>query len=49
MILTVNVEVPKNLNKEQKEALQDFAKVSNENNYKQHKNFFEKMKDTLGL
>ncbi len=49
MILTVNVEVPKNLNKEQKEALESFAKVSNENNYKQHKNFFEKMKDTLGL
>jgi len=49
MILTVNVEVPKNLNKEQKEALQEFAKVSNENNYKQHKNFFEKMKDTLGI
>lgn len=49
MILTVNVEVPKNLSKEQKEALEDFAKVSNENNYKQHKSFFEKMKDTLGL
>ncbi len=49
MILRVNVEVPKNLNKEQKEALSAFAKVSNDNNYKQHKNFFEKMKDTLGL
>ncbi len=49
MILTVNVEVPKNLSKEQKEALEYFAKVSNENNYKQHKNFFEKMKETLGL
>lgn len=49
MVLTVSVEVPKNLNKEQKEALQNFARLSNENNYKQHKNFFEKMKDTLGL
>lgn len=49
MILRVNVEVPKNLNKEQKDALSEFAKVSNDNNYKQHKNFFEKMKDTLGL
>jgi len=49
MILNVSVEVPKNLNKEQKDALQNFAKLSNENNYKQHKNFFEKMKDTLGL
>ncbi|MBR5219007.1 MAG: molecular chaperone DnaJ, partial [Clostridia bacterium] len=45
MILTVNVEVPKNLNKEQKEALQKFAEVSNDNNYKQNKSFFEKMKD----
>ena len=45
MILTVNVEVPKNLNKEQKDALEAFAKVSNDNNYKQNKNFFEKMKD----
>ncbi len=49
MVLTVNVEVPKNLSKEQKEALQNFAKLSNENNYKQHRNFFSKMKDTLGL
>ncbi len=49
MVLTVNVEVPKNLSKEQKEALQDFAKLSNENNYKQHRNFFTKMKDSLGL
>ena len=49
MVLTVNVEVPKNLSKDQKEALEAFAKVSNDNNYKQHKNFFEKMKDSLGL
>jgi len=45
MILTVNVEVPKNLNKEQKEALEKFAEVSNDSNYKQNKSFFEKMKD----
>ncbi len=49
MVLTVSVEVPKNLSKEQKESLQAFAKLSNENNYKQHKNFFEKMKNSLGL
>lgn len=49
MIVTVQVEVPKNLTSEQKEALQNFAKVSKENNYKQHKSFFEKMKDTFGL
>lgn len=48
MIIRANVEVPKNLNKEQKEALSNFAKCSNENNYKQHKSFFEKMKDTFG-
>lgn len=47
MIVTVNVEIPKNLNKEQKEALEAFAKVSNDNNYKQNKSFFEKMKDWL--
>ena len=47
MIVTINVEIPKNLNKEQKEALEAFAKVSNDNNYKQNKNFFEKMKDWL--
>ena len=49
MILKVNVEVPKNLNKEQKESLENFAKLTNDNNYKQNKSFFEKMKDTLGL
>lgn len=49
MIVTVQVEVPKNLTNEQKEALQNFAKVSKESNYKQHKSFFEKMKDTFGL
>lgn len=48
MIIHVDVEVPKNLNKEQKEALEKFAKASNENNYKKHKSFFEKMKDSLG-
>lgn len=47
MIIHVNVEVPKNLNKEQKDALRNFAKASNENNYKQHKSFFEKMKENF--
>ena len=47
MIVTINVEIPKNLSKVQKEALEAFAKVSNDNNYKQNKNFFEKMKDWL--
>lgn len=48
MILTVQVEVPKNLNSEQKDALVNFAKVSKESNYKQSKNFFERMKNTFG-
>ena len=47
MYIHVDVEVPKNLNKEQKEALELFAKASNENNYKKHKSFFEKVKDSL--
>ncbi len=47
MIIHATVEVPKNLNKEQKDALRDFAKASNENNYKQHKSFFEKMRDNF--
>jgi len=48
MVIHVDVEVPKNLNKEQKEALEKFAEASNENNYKKHKSFFEKVKDALG-
>lgn len=47
MIIRAAVEVPKNLSKEQKDALRAFAKASNENNYKQHKSFFEKMRDTF--
>lgn len=48
MIIRVEVEVPKNLSKEQKDALSAFAEASNENNYKKHKTFFEKMKDSFG-
>ncbi len=47
MLLKVVVEVPKNLNGEQKDALKNFAKLSKENNYKQQKSFFEKMKDAF--
>ena len=47
MIIHIDVEVPKNLSKDQKEALEQFAKASNENNYKKHKSFFEKMKDNF--
>ena len=45
MHITVQVEVPKNLNKEQKEILEQFAVASKESNYKQNKSFFDKMKD----
>lgn len=45
MHITVQVEVPKNLNKEQKEILEKFAVASKESNYKQNKSFFDKMKD----
>ncbi len=45
MVITVDVEVPKNLNKEQKDVLHRFAEVSKEANYKQNKSFFEKMKN----
>ena len=47
LLITVQVEVPKNLNKEQKEILQQFASASKESNYKQNKSFFEKIKDVF--
>ncbi len=42
--VTVNVEVPRNLTAKQKEILRDFDE---DNNYKQKKSFYEKMKDFL--
>ena len=45
MLLKINVEVPRNLSAQQKEALKNLASLSGETNYKQQKNFFEKMKD----
>ncbi len=45
MLLTINVEVPKNLSNEQKETIREFAKQSGETNYKQQKSFMDKMKD----
>lgn len=41
----INVEVPKNLTKEQKQLLEDFDKASSDKNYKKQKNFFDKLKD----
>ena len=42
--VTVNVEVPRNLNSKQKELLREFEE---DKNYKQKKSFAEKMKDFL--
>lgn len=41
----VNIEVPKNLNKEQKGLLKDFEKSLSEKNYAKRKSFFEKLKE----
>ena len=46
-IVKVSLEVPKNLNADQKEALKKFGDLTNDTNYKEQKNFFEKMKDYL--
>ncbi len=45
MLLKFIVEVPRNLNSQQKEAIQKLADLSGESNYKQHKSFLDKMKD----
>ncbi|MBE7029853.1 MAG: molecular chaperone DnaJ [Ruminococcaceae bacterium] len=48
-VLHIMVEVPKNLNNEQKDALRAFGELTGDSNHKQQKNFFEKMKDIFGL
>ena len=42
--VTVYIETPKNLNKEQKEALKKFAEAMGESNYEEQKKFFKKFK-----
>ena len=42
--VTVYIETPKNLNKEQKEALKKFAETMGESNYEEQKKFFKKLK-----
>ena len=42
--VTVYIETPKNLNKEQKEALKKFAETMCESNYEEQKKFFKKFK-----
>ena len=43
----VFVEVPKNLSDSQKKALAEFENTLNDQNFKQNKSFFEKIKDTF--
>jgi molecular chaperone DnaJ len=43
--VTVNIEVPKNLSREQKEHLKKFDSSLNEKNYKKRSSFTEKMKE----
>ncbi len=45
--VTVTVEVPKNLNREQQNALKAFEGTLNEKNYEKRKSFFDKLKDTF--
>ncbi len=42
--VTVNIETPRNLNREQKEALKKFSESLGEGNYEKHKSFFGKKK-----
>ena len=44
-MVRINVEVPKNLNKKQKEALQAFEETLDEKNYEKRRSFFDKIKD----
>ncbi|MEG0571221.1 MAG: DnaJ C-terminal domain-containing protein, partial [Oscillospiraceae bacterium] len=41
----VTIEVPKSLNKEQRESLKHFEATLNEHNYEKRKNFMDKLKD----
>ena len=42
--VTVNIETPRNLTREQKEALRKFSDTLKENNYEERKSFFKKFK-----
>ena len=42
--VTVTIETPRNLNKEQKDALRKFSETLGEGNYEQQKSFFKKFK-----
>ena len=42
--VTVTIETPRDLNREQKEALKKFAESVGDNNYEERKKFFKKFK-----
>lgn len=44
----VNVEIPKNLNKKQKDILTELDRATDDKNYQKKKSFFSKMKDLFG-
>ncbi|BED91538.1 MAG: molecular chaperone DnaJ [Candidatus Improbicoccus pseudotrichonymphae] len=46
--IKINIEIPKNLNNEQKEALKKFDKISSPKNYQKKTGFFEKIKKIFG-
>jgi len=45
--VTVVLEVPKNLDRRQKQALRDFEAATSEKNYEKRKSFFDKLKDAI--
>ena len=45
----VLVEVPKNLNAKQKDALREFDKLASDRNYEKRKSFFDKLKDLKNM
>ena len=45
--VTINIEVPKNLTKKQKELLKEFEGTLTDENYKSRKSFFDKLKDAF--
>lgn len=44
----VTIEVPKNLNQKQKEALRSFDELTDEKNYQKNKKFFTRLKELFG-
>lgn len=47
ILFRVTVEVPKNLNAEQKKLLRAFEEATGEKNYQKRRSFFDKLKDTF--